>query len=168
MKNNKLADIIIVIGILLALVVGVLTIKHYRETASKEIETTSQVNFSVFLRGVTLTDTKTPVAKGDKTFISIRNVPYTDLQVLDVKTLPKLVSVPANNSKGYNVVPDATQTDTCDIVVTVTDTAKITKDGAVVGGNKIKIGLPITLEGKTYKLVGGGSNVDILSDRIGK
>ena len=48
-----------------------------------------------------------------------------------------------------------------DIVVTVVDTAKITKDGAVVGGNKIKMGLPITLEGKDYKFNGTVSNVVI-------
>ena len=41
-----------------------------------------------------------------------------------------------------------------DVVVTLTDNAKITKDGAVVGGNKIKIGLPITLEGADYKFTG--------------
>jgi len=165
MKNNKVVDIIIVIGILLAMFVGVLTIKHFRETASKEIESVSQINFKVFLRGVTLSADRSPIVKGDKTFISIRNVPYTDLNIVDVKEFPKLVSVSANNSKGYKVVPDATQSCTSDIVVTVTDTAKITKDGAVVGGNKIKIGLPITLEGKTYKLVGPVSDVEILSDK---
>ena len=64
-------------------------------------------------------------------------------------------------NSGYKIVPDATQPDTFDITVTVTDKAKITKDGAVVGGNKIKIGLPITLEGKTYKLTGTVSDIKI-------
>ena len=45
MKNNKLVDIIIVLGILLAVGVGILTIKHYRETASKQIEATSNIDF---------------------------------------------------------------------------------------------------------------------------
>ena len=38
---------------------------------------------------------------------------------------------------------------------------KITKDGAVVGGNKIKIGLPIVLEGETYKFGGTLSDVRV-------
>ena len=51
-----------------------------------------------------------------------------------------------------------------DAVVTLIDDAKITKDGAVVGGNKIKIGLPIVLEGFNYRLGGTISNVQILED----
>ena len=157
--RNKLVDIIIIIGILLAICVGVITIKHYRETASKQIEATSKINFVVYLRGVTLTNDDIPVKKSDKTFISIRNVPYTDLDIVDVVYSPKMTTISANNSKGYSIVPDASQPHTYDIAVTVTDTAKITKDGAVVGGNKIKMGLPITLEGKTYKLTGTVSDI---------
>lgn len=165
MKYNRLVDIIIVLGILLAIGVGVLTIKHYRETASKQIEATSQINFKVYLRGVTLSSDVVPIKKDETTFISIRNVPYTDLKIIDVHSTPKMVTVSSGVSQGYTVVPDATQPNTYDITVTVTDTAKITKDGAVVGGNKIKIGLPITLEGKTYKLTGTVSDIDIFSDR---
>lgn len=161
MTNNKLVDIIIVLGLLLAVAVGVVTIKHYRETASKQIEATSKIDFNVFLRGVTLSCDEIPIKKGDKTFISIRNVPYSDLNILDVSATPKMITVAAPSSLGYKVVPDAAQPNTYDITVTVTDTAKITKDGAVVGGNKIKIGLPITLEGKTYKLTGTVSDIKI-------
>ena len=100
--------------------------------------------------------------KDETTFISIRNVPYSDLKIVDVDYNQKMITIPANNSNGYIIVPDAAQPNTFDIVVTVTDNAKITKDGAVVGGNKIKIGLPITLEGKTYKLTGIVSDIEIL------
>ena len=48
-----------------------------------------------------------------------------------------------------------------DFLVTVEDDAKITKDGAVVGGNKIKIGLPVTLEGVDYRLNGIVSNISV-------
>ena len=50
----------------------------------------------------------------------------------------------------------------CD--VKVKDEALITKDGAVVGGNKIKMGMPITLEGKTYKFTGSVSDLNILDE----
>lgn len=161
MKYNKIVDIIIILGILLALCVGILTIKHYRETASKQIEATSKIDFKVYLKGVTLSNKEIPIKKQDTTFISIRNVPYSDLEVLDVVSTPKLVTVSSASKSGYKFVPDATQPNTYDITVTVTDTAKITKDGAVVGGNKVKIGLPITLEGKTYKLSGIVSDIKI-------
>ena len=162
MKYNRLVDLIIVIAILLATIVGVVTIKHYRKTASKQIEATSDINFKVNLKGVVLADEQIPMKKDETTFISIRNVPYSDLKIVDVDYNQKMITIPANNSNGYIIVPDAAQPNTFDIVVTVTDNAKITKDGAVVGGNKIKIGLPITLEGKIYKLTGIVSDIEIL------
>ena len=63
--------------------------------------------------------------------------------------------------KNVLVVDDVSQAHLYDILVTLTDTAKITKDGAVVGGNKIKIGLPITLEGKNYKFNGTVSDLKV-------
>ena len=50
-------------------------------------------------------------------------------------------------------------------VVSLIDEAKITKDGPVVGGNKIKIGLPIVLEGFNYRIGGTISNVQVLEDK---
>lgn len=63
--------------------------------------------------------------------------------------------------KNVLVVDDVAQAHLYDILVTLTDTAKITKDGAVVGGNKIKIGLPITLEGQNYKFNGTVSDLKV-------
>ena len=65
-----------------------------------------------------------------------------------VETLARTVKVTLG-PKGRNVILDKTY-----------GAPKITKDGdAVVGGNKVKIGLPITLEGAKYKLNGVISNV---------
>ena len=162
-KNIKFVDIIIVAFVIVALCVGYYTYKGYRQTADKQIEATSKVVFKVYLRGVTYTGESLPIVKGDKTFISIRNVPYTDLQILDVKSDKRKIVLPALNSKRLViVVEDASMPDLYDVVVTLTDTAKITKDGAVVGGNKIKIGLPITLEGPNYKFTGSVSDIDVV------
>ena len=59
------------------------------------------------------------------------------------------------------LVLDPAQPAVFDAVITITDTAKITKDGAVVGGNKIKMGLPVTIEGENYKFNGTISNVKV-------
>ena len=64
----------------------------------------------------------------------------------------------------YILVKDPAQPAIYDAVVTISDTAKITKDGAVVGGNKIKMGLPVTLEGESYKFNGTISDVKVSSD----
>lgn len=163
MKKFRIVDLIILLAVALALVVGYLTYKHFRQTAGKQIESTSKIGFQVFLRGVTITGNVNPIKTGDETFISIRNVPYTNLKIVDVKADTKkvLMENPAKKPP-FVVVDDYSQLFMYDIVVTVVDTAKITKDGAVVGGNKIKIGLPITLEGKDYKFNGTVSNIQIL------
>ncbi len=161
----KPIDWIILCGIFVALLVGVLTFAHFRGTADKQIEAQTTIGFQVFLRGVTLTGTESPINPGEKTFITIRNVPYTDLKVLDAKIDTKKTIMP--NTRGgkepFVMIDDASQAFLYDMIVTLIDeNAKITKDGAVVGGNKIKIGLPVTLEGPSYKLNGTVSDVRIL------
>ncbi len=163
-KRLKLTDIIIILGVFIALVVGFLTYKNFRQTASNKIEGEAKIAFQVFLRGITLTTGQSPIRFGEKTFISIRNVPYTDLQIIDVKADSKKTIMPNTRTKEpFVMVEDLSQPFMYDVVVTVIDDAKITDDGAVVGGNKVKIGLPIVLEGKDYKFNGLVSNVQILS-----
>lgn len=164
LKKFKTVDLIITAGIILALVVGFVTFKNFRQTASNQIEATSKISFEVFIRGITLTGNEIPLQAKEKTFISIRNVPYSDLDIVAVKADRKKVVLPVLNSKKVMVVEDVSQANMYDITVTLTDTAKITKDGAVVGGNKIKIGLPITLEGKDYKFNGTVSDLTVMPE----
>jgi len=164
MKKFRIVDVVILLAVVLALVVGFLTYKHFRQTADKQVESTQKIAFQVFLRGVTITSGYSPILPGRDTFISIRNVPYTALKVIDVKidTKKTVVATPGEK-KPFTLIEDYSQMFMYDIIVTVIDTAKITKDGAVVGGNKIKIGLPITLEGPDYKFNGTVSNVQVLN-----
>ncbi len=158
----NLVDIIIVLGVIAALIIGVATTKHFRQTADKQIEATSPITFQVFLRGVTVTGEEFPIKPDDKTFITIRNVPYTELNVLNVSSEARQTAVASSKAKdAYVLVKDPAQPAIFDAVVTITDTAKITKDGAVVGGNKIKMGLPVTLEGNNYKFNGTISDVRV-------
>ena len=92
-------DIIIILGVIAALIVGILTTKHFRQTADKQIEATSPISFQVFLRGVTVTGEEFPIKKDDKTFITIRNVPYTELSVTDVKSEPRKAIVPSQREQ---------------------------------------------------------------------
>ncbi len=162
LKKIRPIDIIIIAGLILALIVGFFTFNNFRQTADKQIEATSKIRFQVYIRSVTLTGDEIPMNKGEQTFISIRNVPYSDLDIVDVKADRKKIVLPTFNSKKVVVVEDVSQASLYDIIVTLEDTAKITKDGAVVGGNKIKMGLPITLEGEDYKFTGIVSNLQIV------
>ena len=160
-KKFKPIDFIILAFCLIALVVGFSTYKGFRQTSDKQIEATSKIIFKVFMRGVTFSGDEIPIKKGDKTFISIRNVPYSDLDVVDVNADRRKIVIPTPSGQKVLTVIDESQPDLYDVVITLTDTAKITKDGAVVGGNKIKMGLPITLEGKDYKFTGSVSDLKV-------
>lgn len=161
MKKLTWIDFVILVVIIAALGLGVATYKKFRQTAGKQVVATEQIVFQVFLRSVTLTTNgENPIKAGDKTFITIRNVPYSDVEVLESKIDSKKVVV--SSGKSPVVVEDYSKIGLYDIVVTLTDKAQITKDGAVVGGNKIKIGLPITLEGQAYKLSGIVSNIGLI------
>ena len=165
LKEIKIVDWIILAGVLIALIVGFLTFTHIRQTAGKQIEATSKIGFQIFLRGVTITSQELPMKKGEKTFLTIRNVPYSDLDIIDVVADTKKVVLPtARGKEQFTVLPDVSQAASFDVLVTVADTAKITKDGAVVGGNKIKIGIPVTIEGKSYRFNGVISDVQVLNE----
>lgn len=159
-KKLRPLDIIIISIILLALIVGIFTALGKRATSSKQIEASTKVDIEVYFRNVVVTSNNSPFETGDETFITIRNVPYTKLKITNVNYDRKKVIVPSGTSS-YKVVDDVTSPFNYDFLVTVEDDAKITKDGAVVGGNKIKIGLPVTLEGVDYRLNGIVSNISV-------
>ncbi len=166
-KKLRTFDIIIIAVVILAIFVGLLTTLGKRETSEKQIELKTSVEIDVFLRGVTVTSSNNIFQTGDETFITIRNVPYTKLKIKDVKFDRKKAYVPTNNSKKpFEILDDVSEPYKYDFLVTVVDDAFITKDfdGAVVGGNKIKIGIPITLEGSDYKLAGVVSNVSVVKE----
>lgn len=165
LKKLNFVDFVILIGVIIALFIGFITVKHFRQTADKQIEATSAISFQIFLRGVTVTGEEFPIKAGEKTFITIRNVPYTQLNVNGVVYSPRKTAIPASKTeKSYILIEDPTQPAVFDAIVSVTDIAKITKDGAVVGGNKIKMGLPVTLEGENYKFNGTISDVHVTTD----
>ena len=161
-KKFKFIDYVILALVLIALCVGIFTFKGGRQTASKQIEATSSISFTVSIRGLMYSGNDLPVKAGEKAFITIRNVPYTALDIADVKVQRRKQMLPILNGKGFVTVDDASMPGVYDALVTLNDTAKITKDGAVVGGNKIKIGLPITIEGQNYRFSGIVSDLKVV------
>ena len=160
LKKLRPLDIIIILIVLIALIVGAVTFAGKRATSSNQVEASTKVDIEVYFRGVVVTSNNSPFETGDETFITIRNVPYTKLKITNVNYDRKKVMMPTSTG-GYKVVDDVTSPFNYDFLVTVEDDAKITKDGAVVGGNKIKIGLPVTLEGVDYRLNGIVSNISV-------
>lgn len=163
-KELRKVDYVIISFICLLLVITGLVFVGKNKFSKSPVEAEKKVAFQVFFRGITITNPDSPFQVNEDSFITIRNVPYTKLKIVDVKYDRRKVIVPANNKQKFILVDDVSSPFQYDFLVTLVDNAKITKDGAVVGGNKLKIGVPIVLEGKDYKLNGTISNVEVLED----
>ncbi len=159
-KKLRPFDIIVALLLIVGLIVFGATKAGKHVTSSKQIIAETKVDIEVYFRGVVITSKNSPFREGEETFITIRNVPYTKLKIKNISYERKKAIVPSTSSK-YQIVEDVTAPFNYDFLVTLEDNAKITKDGAVVGGNKIKIGLPVTLEGVDYKLSGIVSNISL-------
>jgi len=164
LKKLRIFDVVIILVLIAALLIGLLTLIGKRATSSAQIEAIEPVEIEALFRGVAVTSANSPFKQGDETFITIRNVPYTKLKIKRVAYERKKTIVPTlNPNKPFVLVEDVSSPFQYDYLVTVSDNAKITADGAVVGGNKIKIGLPVIFEGRDYKLPGVVTNITIIS-----
>ena len=159
LKKLKLTDYIIIGIILVLVVIGTLAVFKKKNFANLPIEKETKINFEVFFRGVTISDDVAPFKTGEDAFITIRNVPYTKLKIVAMDGRPRMAILPANNKEGYVITQDVSVPNLFDFIVKLEDTAKKTPDGYVAGGNKIKMGIPVVIEGEKYKYTGVISNV---------
>ena len=159
MKKLKLTDYIIILLIIIAVILGGLAVFKKKNFSNLPIEKETLIQFDVFFRGITLTSMQNPFEKGGNAFITIRNVPYTRLKIVDSIGQPRMTILSSNNKDGFIVKEDVSLPNLFDFVVRLEDKAKKTPDGYVAGGNKIKMGIPVVIEGETYKYTGTISNV---------
>lgn len=161
-KKLNLIDLGIVLFVVIA-ATGLFLVKSGKfATSANMIKKEGPIEFDVMIRGQKLSRNEDIFKKGEKTFISIRNVPYTSLEILqaDKSTWQTIAPDPKDDSK-IIAVTDPTTPYTYNFLVTLRDNATITDDGAVIGGNKIKIGLPVVLEGFKYRFSGIVSDVRV-------
>ena len=95
---------------------------------------------------------------GEKAGVTIRNRPYTKLTIVKSESKPKQVIIPTYSGT-FKTINDPTKQNVKDYYVTLSDMALKTADGYVLGGNKIKIGNQVELEGFNYRLSGKVVNV---------
>lgn len=101
------------------------------------------------------------IKPGDKTFITLRNVPYNSVRVEAVKASPAMVAVPQPDGT-VKALPNPADVFGENILVTIREKATLTDDGLVFGDSKVKVGTPIDLEGYRYRLHGQVVGVHIL------
>lgn len=155
--KNKISvfDILLIITLLFS-TSGFLFAKAEKTGLNKVIEGKENIAIEILVPDVNSgsLDNKNNIFKvGEKTAITIRNRPYTKLDIIQSEPKSKLLIIPDFHGS-FKTLVDPNRLEIKDYTVTITDTALKTNDGYVIGGNKIKIGNQIELEGFNYRLTG--------------
>jgi hypothetical protein len=153
------------LAVILLVIVGIFIVPGTSGTSTiAQIADTKPIEVDVIVRGLSILDPQIllkELARTKKANIIIRNQPYGQVDVKTVQQLPKTLVMPQPDGSA-KVVPDPrTDTYSTDLRLTLGGKAQITKDGAVLGNNKIKIGTPIELEGFNYDF-----NASVIDIRI--
>ena len=121
----------------------------------KVIESKGRVSITVFLAGLKTKDPEM-FKKGDETSLTIRNQPVDGaLTIENVKHTPKQTTFLMPDGKSVKAFDDPAQPLAHDFEITMSSPDTLgTKDGFVVRGQKIKVGNPIEIESKTYRVQG--------------
>lgn len=159
LKKLKLTDYIIIVFIIAVIIISSLAVFKKKTFSNLPIEKEAKIMFEVFFRGVSISSRQVPFKVGDDAFITIRNVPYTRLKITAIDGRPRMTYVTAKNGKGFEIVEDVSMPGLYDFIIRLEDNAKKTPDGYVAGGNKIKMGIPVVIEGELYKYQGTISNI---------
>jgi hypothetical protein len=125
--------------------------------------TTQPVEVDVMVRGLTSSDPDKlfqAIQDSETTNIIIRNQPYGQVQVKNVRKLPRSTVAPQPDGT-VKAVPDPRPelNYTIDMLITLEGDAQITDTGPVFGNSKVKVGTPIELDGDLYNF--NTSTVDV-------
>jgi hypothetical protein len=101
--------------------------------------------------------------EGEKTKLIIRNQPFGEITIKSARELPTTLAVPQPDGN-VKIMPDPRPEANLskNLYLTLAGTAQITKDGPILGNNKVKVGTPIELEGFGYNF----PNLVVLDLRI--
>lgn len=144
--------------IILCVIVGIFFVPNKSGSSVAQITDSKPIQFEVLVRGLSV---KEPLAllekfKTDKKVsIIIRNQPYGEVEIKDAITLDSTINVPQPDGS-VKALPDARPEVKFnqDYLLTLGGKGQVTKNGIVLGNNKIMIGAVIELEGFNYNFKG--------------
>ena len=109
------------------------------------------VEVDVVVRGLSTTDPKSVIKVGNKTNILVRKQPSGSATLKEIRFLPRTVATPQPDGT-LKVFPDprpelALMTD---MMLTLASDASVVEGTPVLGGEKVKVGTTLELDGPTY------------------
>jgi hypothetical protein len=143
------------LGAALVILLVVVGIFFFPGTSGAQMgATTKPVEIDVIVRGLNVRDPQQlfeqGLKAGGKTNIIIRNQPHGQIEVKSVKRLPRTTLVPQPDGSVKELPDPKANQFNMDMLLTLGGKAQITKNGPVIGNSKLKIGVPVELEGFNY------------------
>jgi hypothetical protein len=152
-------------GVILLVIIGIFFFPGTPLTQSLVAQTRFKpIEVEVLVRGLSVSDFQGLLDEfkaETKTSIVIRNQPAGTIDIIAAKPLPRTTPVPQPDGT-VKALPDPRPEINMiqDLIITLAGKADITDDGVVLeGSKKVKIGIPIQLQGKMYDFNGTVTSV---------
>jgi hypothetical protein len=139
--------------IILMVVVGIFVLPGGSGKSILAQANASSIELTAIVRGLNVLDPQVILDefKAEKTNIIIRNQPAGQVEVVNVQELPRNLAVPQPDGSVKSLPdprPEANYSR--DMLLTLKGKGDLTSTGMVLGGQKVKIGTVLELEGKNY------------------
>lgn len=153
--------------VILLTIVGIFFVPGSGGSVAQVGAVTQPIEIDAIVRGLSVREPSNVIGELEdtqKTKIVIRNQPYGEVDVKAVRQLERSVIVPQPDGTVKALPDPRSDVFSIDMMVTLGGRAQIASDGPVLGNNKMKIGTPIELEGKTYNFNASVIDVRILEE----
>lgn len=147
------------VGVILLTVAGILFFPGTPVTKGLAQGGLKPIEVELLVRGLSVGDFDALLAQfenEENASIVIRNQPAGTVKIVDVEPLPRTTPVPQPDGT-VKALPDPRPEVALiqDMIVTFSSQAEVTDSGVVIdGAQKVKIGIPVRLEGTTYDFNG--------------
>lgn len=141
--------------VILSVIVGIFFFPGSSGSVAQNSSGTKPVEVDLIVRGLSVGNPEALInqfKEQKKTNIIIRNQPYGQVEIKpeSIRRLPQTLAVPQPDGSVKELPDPRSNSFSIDLFMTLVGQGQITKDGPVLGNNKIKIGTPIELEGMDY------------------
>jgi len=150
--------------VILMVVVGIFLFPGTGRSVAQMNSDTKPVEVDLVVRGLNVANAPGLLNKFQsekKTKIIIRNQPHGEIDIKSIRQLPRTIAVPQPDGSVKALPDPRPEIFSIDLLMTLAGKAQVTKDGAIMGGSKVKIGTSVELEGIDYNF-----NATVIGVRI--
>lgn len=159
----NLLDALIVSGVMVG-VIGVVAVKGGYSSINKIVEKQGPAEIDLMIKANI--EDLSMFKVGDKSFVTIRNQPYDKVDITAVKAKRSEIAVPTKDGTAFRITNDPTAPYSSEVILTLRSDGMQTEDGIIWGGQKLKVGVPIDVEGFKYRLRGSVLDVRMVDAAV--